>query len=326
MAAIHVISAGMFTTIQDSGRWGWQAQGVPVAGPMDPWSHRAANALVGNGPDAATLEVTLTGPELEFADERSVAVSGAEFELQLDGRPMPMNAPFVAPPSSHLRFGRRVRGGARAYLAVSGGVDAPPVLGSRSTHVLTRMGGLAGRPVRAGDRLPLGKTGRGSFPGGKIPGLLGKTKAKPVPKMIPVPFSATVRVLPGPQLERFASNALDVLQSEPYVVSAQSDRMGFRLQGPTLTHAHGADIISDATPFGALQVPASGQPILLMADRQTTGGYPKIATVITADIGYAGQLSPGDSISFVVCSPGDAIAALVAREQIMMALESENRG
>lgn len=309
MATLRMIAPGMLTTIQDCGRWGWQSRGVPVAGAMDPWSHRVANALVGNEASAATLEVTLVGPAVEFDDERVVAVTGAGFELTLDDRPVAMNAAFVAPMNSRLRFGPRIDG-ARAYVAVSGGIDLPPVLGSRSTHVTTRMGGLDGRSLRAGDVLPLGKRGRTPF--------LRENWKKGYD-----PFSATIRVMPGPQVEYFALDALDVLQLAPYVVSAQSDRMGFRLEGQTLAHAGSADFISDATPLGALQVPASGQPILLMADRQTTGGYPKIATVITADIGRAGQLAPGDSISFVVCSQREAIAALVSRERAVMALESE---
>jgi len=132
-------------------------------------------------------------------------------------------------------------------------------------------------------------------------------------------------VLPGPQAEYFAPDALDVLQSAPYVIAQNSDRMGFRLEGPRLTHSHGADIVSDATPLGVLQVPASGQPILLMADRQTTGGYPKIATVIAADLPIAGQLAPADTIRFVVCAPRDALTALIAQERALMRLEERDR-
>src|SRR5690349_15608294 len=155
------------------------------------------------------------------------------------------------------------------------------------------MGGLDGRPLRAGDRLPLGKRGRESFP------------SRSLQEKTPDPFSlpdgnATVRVLPGPQQDRFAAGALEVLQSGPYVVDPQSDRMGFRLHGPRLEHAANAEMLSDAIAVGGLQVPARGEPILLMADRQTTGGYPSIATVISADIGVAGQLAPGDGVSFVV--------------------------
>ena len=308
--AISVIKPGMLTTIQDGGRWGYQSEGVPVAGPMDPCSFRLANALVGNQPGAAALEVTLLGPELEFEDERVVAVAGAEFELRLDGRAAPLNAPFIVSSGARLRFGARRRG-ARAYVAVSGGIATDPVLGSRSTHVISAMGGLEGRPLRTGDRLPLHAA---------APTQVAARAASPVVDLPEGP--ARVRVMPGPQADYFSANAIDQLQSAPYVIGQQSDRMGFRLDGPPLAHARGADIISDATPLGVLQVPASGQPILLMADRQTSGGYPKIATVISADIPIAGQLGPGDAISFVACTLAEAMAALIAQEQALMAVES----
>ena len=309
--ALCVIKAGMLTTVQDLGRWGFQAQGVPVGGPMDPCSHRLANALVGNERNEAALEITLVGPELEFEDERVVAVCGAEFDLAVDGRPALMSAPFMVAAGSRLRFGAR-RLGARAYLAVRGGIAVPPVLGSRATHLISAMGGVQGRALRFGDRVPLGPPDR----------------ARPTAAALPDPINplpdrhARVRVLAGPQRDYFVSDALDALQSAPYVVGSQSDRMGFRLEGPTLMQTRGADFISDATPLGVLQVPASGQPILLMADRQTTGGYPKIATVITADIPAAGQLGPGDTISFVVCTPREALAALITQERALMAVGS----
>jgi antagonist of KipI len=305
-----VIKPGMLTTVQDAGRWGYQSRGVPVAGPMDPVSHRVANALVGNDRDAALLEITLIGPDLEFEDERLVAVAGADFNLSLDDRQVPAYAPFTVAAGSRLRFGAR-RLGARAYLAVSGGIAVPPTLGSRSTHLVSAMGGVGGRALIAGDRLPLGdpspSQGRALAPQRAIVALPDR--------------HATVRVLPGPQVDYFTPDALDVLQSAPYILAHNSDRMGFRLKGPRLTHARGADIISDATPLGVLQVPASGQPILLMADRQTTGGYPKIATVISADMTVAGQLAPDDSIAFVVCTRADAWRALIAQERALMALE-----
>ena len=311
MSGVWVVKAGMLTTIQDAGRWGFQSGGVPVAGPMDPVSHRLATALVGNERESAALEITLLGPELEFEDERLVAVAGAEFELSLDGRPVPSNAPFIVAIGSRLRFGTR-RLGARAYLAVSGGIAVPPTLGSRSTHLVSAMGGLNGRALTAGERLPLGE-----------PALAQRTALAPQTALVPLPDRhARLRILPGPQVDYFSADALDVLQSAPYAVAQNSDRMGFRLKGPRLTHARGADIISDATPLGVLQVPASGLPILLMADRQTTGGYPKIATVISADISVAGQLAPGDAISFSVCSPREALAALIAQERALMAVEA----
>ena len=311
MPRLHVIKAGMLTTVQDRGRWGLQAQGVPVAGPMDPCSHRLANALAGNEPGAATLEVTLVGPELEFDDERVVAVAGAEFELIVDGRPAPLGA-FVVGAGSRLRFGRRARG-ARAYLAIAGGVAVPPVFGSRATHLTSAMGGLDGRALKAGDELPLGDPRR----------TRRTLSARPVSPILALPDRhAVIRVLSGPQQDYFADAALDALQSAPYTIASNSDRMGFRLEGPSLAHARDADIISDATPLGALQVPASGQPILLLADRQTTGGYPKIATTISADISLAGQLGPGDRISFAVCSLHEAMTALIAQERALTAVEA----
>jgi antagonist of KipI len=313
MKAIRVVRAGMLTTIQDRGRWGLQARGVPVAGPMDPCSHRLANALVGNEPAAATLEVTLVGPELEFDAERVVAVSGAEFELTVDGRAAPPNAAFLVPAGGQLRFGRRLRG-SRAYLAVEGGIAIRPTLGSRATHVVSALGGIDGRPLRAGDVLPLTDSTRAAA---------GPPASEPRPSVVPIPDrAARLRVVAGPQHDLFSSDALDVLQSAPYAISSTSDRMGFRLEGPKLTHARGADIISDATPLGVLQVPASGQPILLMADRQTSGGYPKLATVISADMSVAGQLGPGDAITFEVCSLREAMAALIAQERALMAIEA----
>jgi antagonist of KipI len=319
MAEVRVIKPGMLTSIQDLGRWGFQSRGVPVAGPMDSYSHRVANALAGNGAGAATLEVTLLGPELQFDDERAIGVAGAEFELTVNGRAVAANTAFAVSAGSCLRFGRRLRG-TRAYVAIRGGIGVMPVFGSRATHLTSRMGGLDGRSLEAGDRLPLGDPGP--------PGCRYDSPAKAGARRQPARIRAvsdghaTVRILPGPQDGYFADEAFRALQAEPYVVGQHSDRMGFRLEGTPLRHTRGSDIISDATPMGALQVPASGLPILLMADRQTAGGYAKIATVITADLDLAGQLGPGDRISFVVCSARDAIAALIARERALMAIES----
>ena len=308
MNALYVLKPGMLTTIQDVGRWGYQSHGVPVAGPMDLCSHRLANLLVGNDDEAAALEITLVGPDLEFGDERLVAVTGAEFVLTLDGKPAPHLAPFLVSSGSQLKFGER-RKGARAYLAVSGGIAGAPILGSRSTHVLSGMGGINGRALKTGDLVPLHDA-----PDARTP----HAAAEPI---VQLPGKRpTIRVLPGPQAEYFVKDAIATLQSAPYTITLQSDRMAFRLDGPRLAHARGADIISDATPLGVLQVPASGQPILLMADRQTTGGYPKIATVIAADMPIAGQLGPGDAIDFVACTARDAMAALIARERAFMKL------
>jgi antagonist of KipI len=310
MSEVRVIRPGLLTTIQDVGRWGYQSRGVPVAGPMDPYSHRAANALVGNHPRAATLEVTLFGPELGFEDDRLIVVTGAEFELRVNGRSVPTNVPCVAPAGSSLAFGPRIRG-ARAYVGVEGGFEPPLVFGSRATHVAVGMGGLGGRTLKAGDRLPLGVRS------------IRRTQVRPMTPVRALPDGhARVRVMIGPQHHRFRAEALDVLQAAPYKLGLRSDRMAFRLEGSPLAHTSDADIISEATPIGSIQVPSSGLPIVLMADRQTTGGYPKIATLVSADLGLAGQLAPGDTISFTVCSALEAMAALIAQERALMAIET----
>lgn len=312
MPSLRVLRPGLQTTIQDRGRWGWQARGVPVAGAMDPYSYRVANALVGNRAEAAALEVAIAGPELEFEDTRVVAAAGAEFAITVDGRPAPMHEAFLVPAGSCLRFGARMRG-ARAYFSIAGGIDVPTVLGSRSTHLLSRMGGFRGRALMAGDRVPLGVQRNGGE------GVFGSSRITATGRTFEM--TAVLRVLPDMRTERFAEGAIDALQSAPYVVSPVSDRMGFRLEGPRLQHAQGADTLSDITPLGTLQVLASGQPILLMADRQTTGGYAKIGTVITADIPVAAQCAPGDRLVFVSCTIRDAHTARLEQERALRAIE-----
>jgi antagonist of KipI len=277
---------------------------------MDPFSHRLANALVGNPRERATLEVTLIGPALELESDCVMAIGGAEFVVTVNGRVAPHAQAFEVSSRSKLEFGARLRG-ARAYVAVDGGFDVPPTLGSRATHVPSRIGGLEGRPLRKGDRLPLG------VPAGRRRSARGTPHAHDM-----LMESAVVRVLRGPDEHRFRVEAFEALQSASYAIDLDSDRMGYRLRGPELRHSHGADIISDVTPVGSLQVPGSGQPILLMADRQTSGGYPRIATVISADLGVAGQRAPGETLSFRVCSAADALSALIARENALLALES----
>ncbi len=313
--AIGVIRPGLQTVVQDEGRWGWQASGIPVSGPMDPVSHRLANALVGNVRTAATLEATLVGPELEFDDERVVAVTGATFDLTANGSPVPHGRPFVVAPYTRLQFQAR-RTGARAYLAVEGGFDVPQVLGSRATHAPSAIGGWHGRALARGDRLPLGPVlRRRRRVGTRHPDWLRIPTAQG--------GASVVRVLPGPDVDRFRDGAIDDLQSSPYAVASDSDRVGYRLSGRPLRHSRGADAISDATPTGSIQVPGSEQPVLLMADGPTTGGYPRIATVIRADIGIAAQTAPGDLLSFRECTAAEALAALIAIEQWLMAFEAE---
>lgn len=314
-AVIDVLAPGLQTTVQDLGRWGYQAEGVPVAGAMDPFAHRLANAVVGNARDAATLEITLTGPELRFNVSRRIAVAGAEFLVFLDGDPVPHATAVAVPEGATLRFGARRRG-ARAYLAVEGGLVTPATLGSRATHVPSGTGGMCGRAIVTGDRLPVGAPVETTRPQGRPEWSWRALDSLPSPDS-PI----RVRVRPGPQDDRFAAAALDVLVSAPYTIASDANRMGYRLAGPVLTHREGADIIPDATPLGALQVPASGQPVLLMADRQTTGGYAKLAVVIASDIPLVAQAAPGDRLAFELCTRAEALRALIARERQLLAVE-----
>lgn len=300
MPALTVVRPGMLTTVQDLGRWGHQNLGVPVAGPMDVYSHRLANRLVGNAAGAAALEVTLIGPELRAGGDVVCAVAGAQFELFVNDRPVPTNRFFAVPSGGRVRFGNRLAG-TRAAFAVRGGFDLPAAFGSRATHLVSRMGPFGGRGLSAGDVLRVGRAVAGA------PAVSG------VPLKLPS-GGARLRVIAGPHDALFTPEAWIALVKGRYIVTPQSDRMGYRLEGPPLAHAATADILSDATPIGSLQVPSSGQPILLMADRQTTGGYPKIATVITADLPLAGQLAPGDWIEFAPVTVAEAVESLRRQE------------
>ena len=301
--ALAVIKPGMLTTVQDLGRRGYQGLGVPVSGPMDAYSHRLANHVLGNDPMAAALEITLLGPELAADGDLTCAIAGAEIQVTVDGSVVPRHRPFHVAGGSRIRCG--VRGhGARLSLAVRGGFDLPATFGSRATHLVSRMGPFGGRSLKAGDRLPIGADGSQGSHG---------SEASPVPLDLPE-GGARVRIVPAAHRERFTDEAWRRLVSERFIVTPQSNRMGYRLEGPALDHVSAADILSEAMPIGALQVPASGQPILLMAERQTTGGYATIGYVITADLPVAGQLAPGDWIAFTPVSYDDALAALRARE------------
>lgn len=305
---LRVIKAGLLTTVQDLGRYGHQASGVSVAGPMDVFSHRLANLLVGNPPGAAALEVTLLGPEFELDVETTLAVAGGDFEVTCGGRLVGAGASFRVRPGDRVQVGRR-RQGARAYVAVAGGIQTPPVLGSRATHLVSRMGGLEGRALAAGDRLPLAVPAPAPPPR-RAAGLRLPAAGAPV----------RLRVMPGPQAEWFEPEALGALTREPFRVSPRSNRMGYRLEGPPLVRRRAGELISEPVGLGAIQVPGAGEPILLMADRQTAGGYPKIAHVITADLPLAGQVAPGEFLEFAICTRQEAAAALIARERELLRL------
>lgn len=306
-AHLAVRRPGLLTTVQDLGRWGHQSMGVPVAGPMDTYAHRLANALVGNTSTAATLEITLIGPDLEVDRPVRAAVAGATFDVTVNDVAVATAHAFDVPTGGRLRIGTR-HAGARAYLAFAGGVDTPPVLGSRATHLVSRMGGVDGRAVQAGDVIPIAP----AQPAGR--GRRGRSTCE----YLPHGGRARLRVMLGPQDAWFAREALDALTADVFTVSARSNRMAFTLEGPPLPVARASEPLSEPVPFGAIQVPAGGAPLLLMADRQTAGGYLKIATVILADLPIAGQLSPGDVVALVPCTRAEALAALIARERELL--------
>jgi antagonist of KipI len=301
---LTVIRPGMLTTVQDLGRRGYRGVGVPLSGPMDFYSHRLANHVLGNDPMAAALEITLVGPELEADGEVLCAVTGADMEVTVDGARVAPNGPFAVPSRGRIRFGQRRRG-ARATLAVGGGFDLPTTLGSRATHLASRMGPFGGRALKAGDTLPVGRS-------------VARAAPRPPVAALPLPDGgARLRVLPAVHRDRFTDSGWRVLTTARFTVTPNSNRMGYRLDGPALEHAAAADILSEAMPVGVIQVPASGQPILLMAECATTGGYATIANVVTADLPIAGQLAPGDWLEFAPCTRDEALSALRARERAL---------
>jgi antagonist of KipI len=307
---IEVVDGGMLTTVQDLGRYGYQRYGVPTSGAMDLFSLRAANRLVGNSDEAACLEMTLVGPRLRFVAPATIAVTGADLGARLDGDAMPTWRSVLAEPGAELWFAGS-GSGARAYLAVAGAVDVPLVLGSRSTYTRSKLGGLDGRALQAGDALHVAS---------ERPVLLGGTLHLP-PAQRPVYGHAhLLRVVLGPQDDRFTATGIETFLSSTYIVAPQSDRMGYRLSGPRIEHLRGPDIISDGTPFGAVQVAGDGVPIVLLADRGTAGGYTKIATVIGPDVPTLAQAVPGDTVTFESVGLDEAYAAVREQEERLAAI------
>lgn len=309
MRHLRVHAPGLLTTVQDAGRWGFQASGVPVGGAMDTASHRVANALVGNDADAATLEITLVGPTLEALDPMRVAVTGAAMTVRVADHVRSTPFRVDVPRGARIAFGDRGEG-ARAYLAVDGGIAVAAVLGSRATDLRSGFGGFGGRPLKVGDLLPVGDAAARAGPSGTAP--IARR---------PVDGIARLRVLPGPHAGRCEA-LFTALCERRYVVSPRSDRMGYRLEGMAVDEPPPGDILSMPTATGTVQVLPDGTPILLMVDRQTTGGYAQVAVVITADVPLAGQLSPGDVVRFDACSREAAVQALIAFEQQMLAFEA----
>lgn len=303
---IEVVDAGVAVTVQDGGRPGYRSIGVPLSGALDPWLLAAANALLGNAADAAALEVPLAGPTLKAVSGTVRVALGGEVEGRLISargsvRPVPAWHTATLFPGDTLQVGGVARG--VAYVAVGGGVAVPVQLGSRATYLRAALGGVHGRALARGDRLPCAR-------------LHGDPWLEYRAREAPPRADGPIRVILGPQDDHFTADALANFLGRPYRVSRDMDRMGMRLDGPALEHsARGAEIVSDGVTPGAIQVPASGLPIVLLADCQTSGGYPKIATVIRADLGRLGQLRPGDEIRFRSVSHAEAVRALQAEAE-----------
>lgn len=314
METIEILEPGLLTTVQDLGRYGYQRYGVPVSGSMDQFALRVANLLVGNSEASAGLEITMIGPRLRFLAGAVIAVSGADLTPVLDGQPLPMWRACDVYRGSTLSFAG-IRDGVRAYLSVAGGIDVPVVLGSRSTYTRARIGGLDGRALAQGDRLSTPEGGAASVGGNR------ETVAGLAPAY---GHSNKVRVVLGPQDDAFTQRGIETFLSASYTVTPQSDRVGCRLEGPRIEHVAGADIVSDGIPFGAVQVVGDGMPIILMADRGSTGGYTKIATVISADLPRLAQSAPGDAIKFQSVTVEEAHRFLREQEDLLGAITSSD--
>lgn len=318
--ALKVLRAGILSTIQDLGRWGYQRFGVPVNGVMDEVSHRLANILVGNDEQAATLEMTLVGPGFTLNTDTLLAVCGGDFEARVNGEPLPKARPVLVRAGSALDFGP-CRRGCRAYLAVAGGFEVEPMLDSRSTFLRGGFGGWQGRALRRGDMLPTRHADPALYPS-----LHRKLREQRTPMSFPT-WSATERVevlMPGPYLlrfvrgrhwTRFPEESRELFLSSEYRIGSNSDRQAYRLMGPLLLPRDPIEVISAGVTFGTIQVPPDGEPIVLMASRQTTGGYPRLGEVASVDLPLLAQLPAGARLRFQAVELAAAQALLLERER-----------
>lgn len=293
--SVKVVIPGPLTTVQDAGRYGYMNSGIGTSGVMDEVSYKKANYLVGNENGEAVLEVTLFGGTMEFTEETIIAVTGAAMDVKINEKPVEMYRAQQVKAGDVLSLGM-VTAGCRTYVAFAGGIDVPVVLGSRSTNLKCKMGGYEGRALAAGDVFEIGKNE-------KTYDQLKDRIAKPDVYTSPI----TVRVIEGPQEEYFTEAGKKTFYNETYTISDQSDRMGYRMEGAPIESVNGTDIISDGIALGSVQVPTNGKPIILLADRQTTGGYAKIATVCSFDIPKLVQGKPGDQVRFQKISLDEAV-------------------
>lgn len=308
---LKIIKGGLQTTVQDLGRCGFQKYGVIASGAMDPFAHRMANLLVGNAENDATLEIAMVGPAIEFQENAFIAFCGGDLSPELDGIPLKMWRTIAVKKGSTLKFGAP-QNGCRTYLAIAGGISVPPIMNSRSTYLRAGIGGFDGRALKAGDEL---KT---EFITAELSAALSKAADKEVDWQIPASRYYTepiVRLIQGRQFDLFDEDSKKRIFTEPFSVSSNSDRMGYRLEGPSLSLAEPEELISEAVAFGSIQVPSDGNPIVLLADRQTTGGYPKIGQVASVDLPLIAQLKPGDRIRFKEISLEEAQKVYLEQEQ-----------
>jgi antagonist of KipI len=299
---LEVLNGGMLTTVQDTGRWGHQSDGVPVAGAMDLTALKMGNAMLGNGENCAALEITILGPRMRVLSGGHAVLAGGDLSMTVGGVPEKPWKVIELKKGDIISFGVP-KYGCRACLCIAGGVDVPLVMGSRSTYTRAKIGGHEGRSIRAGDILQ-------SAEGAASPQITGFT----LPEGLIPDYGADepLKVVEGLQREAFTDKGAETFFSSEYKILNDSDRMGFRFEGPEVEHKAGADIVSDAIPLGAVQIPGSGMPIAMLADRQTTGGYTKIGVLTPESICRLVQMMPGALVSFERAEEDEAIAELRA--------------
>lgn len=325
---ITIIKPGLLDSIQDLGRHGYQKYGVVTSGAMDGWAHRIANLLVGNNEKDSTLEITLIGPEIRFEEDSLIALCGGDFQPTIDGIPVPMWRPIFIKKNHMLTLGHAQKG-CRVYLAVEGGLDCPVVMNSQSTYIRAGIGGFKGRPLKKDDQLAFGIKSKRTK---QISANLAKnisdkifqaTKWSVASPLIPqLDSHQEIRVTKGNQFGSFNKSYTTHFFNDSFTVSPESDRMGYRLNSPLPTPIIAEELISEAISFGSIQVPPDGKPIILTADRQTTGGYPKIAQISTCDFSLIAQAKPGDTFTFTEISLAQSQALFIEREQNFQQLKT----
>jgi len=323
-ATLTVLRPGMLSAFQDAGRTGWQHLGIPVAGAMDERAHRLASLLAGNPASCATLEITLVGPVLRFDAPACIALAGADLGATLNGVPLCLNRPALARAGDILAFpsAPAPAHGVRAYLAVHGGYAIDPVMGSESTYLRTGFGGLQGRALAKGDAVGLRRPLAGSDARlDTLAQALDDLRLYLHAPLVHAPREA-LRILPGVHWDDFDAESQRRLVEDTFHITPQSDRMGYRLTGPHLALRTPKQMLSEAASFGTVQVPSDGQPIVLMADRQTTGGYPKIAQVASVDLPLLAQYAPGQTVRFTRVDLEEAQRLDNARERAYRQLET----